>query len=518
MPHSSWNSDTPQRLALRSVQRACAPLGRSQEADGAWRVPPLPRLLENALACLVAEVFVPELRPHVTATRRWVRSAESQRHHEVPRLLETWLRARVDGAVPAPTLDVSHVLFSEPVFSDRRTFFLALAFAVGAPVRGGPSREVLQSQMLERIRARHAARLKRWSGAELAALFLLLADARPTPDTAAALEALREAQSASGSFGEHPWASLVGLAALRRWTPGSAAFTRALDFLVRERTAEGLWCFSHADVWDTALLCRALKGCEDLAPAMFARAGSFLQHAQNEDGGWPYRGGVESDTDTTAMALLALPRTDAMRAALEAGRDYLERMRTPDGLWRTWQSREDPPAEDVVAHAVLALRAAGADPGSWTPAVEWLAARAWREGGCRAHWFDIHAYAAHEVALALEPGHEAARYLARQLLETQNPDGGWSPAPGEESSAAASGMALGLLTHYLPVEHPRLKGALHALADLQEPGGAWTGPLRMYAPRPFAIDYPMQVHALAARGMAAVLQATRAPRPPLAVL
>ena len=216
---------------------------------------------------------------------------------------------------------------------------IPFAFAVGAPVRGGPSREVLQSQMLERIRARHAARLKRWSGAELAALFLLLADARPTAETAVALETLREAQSASGSFGEHPGATLVGLAALRRWTPGSEAFTRALDFLVRERTAEGLWCFSHADVWDTALLCRALKGCEDLAPTMFARAGSFLLRAQNEDGGWSYRGGVESDTDTTAMALLALPRTDAMRAALEAGRDYLERMRTPDGLWRTWQSR-----------------------------------------------------------------------------------------------------------------------------------------------------------------------------------
>ncbi|ATB37891.1 hypothetical protein CYFUS_003316 [Cystobacter fuscus] len=92
------------------------------------------------------------------------------------------------------------------------------------------------------------------------------------------------------------------------------------------------------------------------------------------------------------------------------------------------------------------------------------------------------------------------------------------PALGQESAAAATGMALGLLTHYLPVEHPRLKGALRALADMQEPGGAWTGPLRMYAPRPFAIDYPMQVHALAAQGMAAVLQTTRAPWPSLAAL
>lgn len=56
-----WNSDVPQRLAEQCVRRACAHLTRSQEADGSWRVPPLPPLLENALACLVAEAFVPEL-------------------------------------------------------------------------------------------------------------------------------------------------------------------------------------------------------------------------------------------------------------------------------------------------------------------------------------------------------------------------------------------------------------------------------------------------------------------------
>jgi len=512
------NSDTLQRLAKQCVRRACAHMARSQEEDGSWRVPPLPRLLENALACLVAEAFVPELRPHVASVRRWVRSAAVQDIHEVPRRIATWLQAWVDGAEPVPTLDVSHALFSAPVFSNRRTFFLALAFAVGAPVHGGPSREELQTQMLEQLRARHAARLKRWSGAELAALSLLLADTRPSEDTAVALQALHEAQSASGSFGEHPGATLVGLAALRRWAPGSEAFTRALDFLVRERTAQGLWCFSHADVWDTALLCRALEGCEDLAPEMFERAGAFLLRTQNADGGWSYRVGIESDTDTTAMALLALPRTDTTRTASEAGRGYLERMRTPTGLWRTWQSREDPPAEDVVAHAILALRGGGTSRESWIPAVKWLAERARREGGCRAHWFDIHTYAAHEVALAIEPGHEAARHLARQLLATQNPDGGWSPTPDTERSATATGMALGLLTHYLPVEHPCMERALHVLAALQEPGGAWTGPLRMHAPRPFTIDYPMQVHALAAHGMAAVLRAARAPRSALVEL
>lgn len=499
--------------ARRVLRGACAHLARAQSADGAWRVHPAPRLLENALACLIADAFVPELRPHLSATRRWVRAASVQNHHEVPRRIESWLQAWMGGADPTVTLDVSHPLFSEPVFRDRRNFFLSLALAVGAPVRGGPSREELQAQALERIRARRTARLKRWSGAELAALFLLLADEAPSAGTAEALNALREAQSASGSFGEQLGATLVALAALRRWAPSSEAFSRALDFILRERTTEGMWCFSFADVWDTALLCRALEGCEDLEPAMFERACSFLLRSQNEDGGWPYRDGVESDTDTTAMVMLALPRTDAGASASGSGRGYLERMRTPEGLWRTWQSRDDPPAEDVIAHAILALRKWGTVPAFWGPAGEWLALRARQEGGCRAHWYNIDSYAAHEVGLALGPSHDVTRRLARELVDRQNPDGGWAPTQGAASSAAATGMALALLTVCLPGESLCVTRALHYLARLQEPGGSWPGPLRMYAPRPFAIEYAMQIHALAAHGLAAVARAARTPPP-----
>ncbi len=504
-----------QHRARRVLRSACAHLAQAQSADGAWRVHPAPRLLENALACLIADAFVPELRPHLSATRRWVQAAPVQNHHEVPRLIESWLQAWVGGADPTASLDVSHPIFSEPVFCDRRNFFLALALAVGAPVRGGPSREELQAQVLERLLARQAVRLKRWSGAELAALFLLLADEAPSADTEEALKALREAQSASGSFGGQMGATLVALAALRRWAPTSEAFARALDFLLRERTTAGVWCFSSTEVWDTALLCRALEGCEDLEPAMFERAWSFLLRSQNEDGGWPYREGVESDTDTTAMAMLALPRTDAGTSASGLGRAYLERMRTPAGLWLTWQSRDDPPAEDVVAHAIMALRKWGTVPAFWAPAGEWLALRARQEGGCRAHWYNIDSYAAHEVGLALGPSHDSTRHLAREFVERQNPDGGWPPTQGAASSAAATGMALALLTFYLPSEHLCVTRAIHYLAELQEPGGSWPGPLQMYGPRPFATDYPMQIHALSVHGLAAVARASRTPPLPL---
>jgi hypothetical protein len=490
--------------AHAALDKACGFLAATQEPDGAWRALPDSRILENALVCLVADRFAPQLAGDVGAARRVVRAAAVQQHHAVPRVLDSWLKAAALGDPTRVPLVLDDPAFKEPAFAHRRVLFGAIALAVGSPVEGGPGRAALEAHLVDTLRRRHSSQLKSWSSAEVAALYLLIAAPGANQDTEGALRALRETQCRSGSFGENPISTAVAVAALARWAPGSLELAKAVAYLRQSRGDDGTWRFSLADVWDTALLARGFLACPYLDPSVRAGAERFLVASQNADGGFPYRAGVESDTDTTGMATLALGRAVTAGPARARAQAYLVRMRTDEGVWRTWHYRDDPPAEDAVAHAVLALQASGADAGFWEPARAWLAARVRADVGWQAHWYNIQGYAAHEIGLVLGRSHPATRYAARLLLEQQNLDGGWGPTSGTPSTAAASGMALALLSNYCAADHPTIERAVSYLIDAQQANGAWAGATDMYAPRPFAVDYPFQTHALAAMGILAV--------------
>jgi squalene-hopene/tetraprenyl-beta-curcumene cyclase len=228
---------------------------------------------------------------------------------------------------------------------------------------------------------------------------------------------------------------------------------------------------------------------------------AFLVRSQNPDGGWPYLLGVESDTDTTGVTMLGLDAAEP--AAFLRGTRYLLQVQRDDGIWQTWHSKEDPPAEDVVAHATLALSKLDPKGTITARAREWLASRISRDDLWRAHWYNSRSYAAHEIGMALGRTHVATRYAARKILESQNADGGWASASSSKSTAAATGMAISLLSQYLPAEDSALQQAVRYLASQQRADGAWDGPTELHAPRPFAVDYQLQTHAMAAIGMVA---------------
>ncbi|MYT32651.1 MULTISPECIES: prenyltransferase/squalene oxidase repeat-containing protein, partial [unclassified Streptomyces] len=287
---------------------------------------------------------------------------------------------------------------------------------------------------------------------------------------------------------------------------------RCAEYLLASQRPDGTWRFATSDVWDTALSVRVFRGSAAFDRSALPAAVAFLVAAQNPDGGWPYRSDVESDTDTTAAALLALLALDgatgAPGTAIRAGLRHLAEQQTLDGLWRTWQSAGDPPVDDVIAHVVTALdRHSGRHRIPLTAARDWLAGRYAEQGRWHAGWYRGLPYALAEVLPAFDAAtHKGGHPAARTLAETRNPDGGWPVEAGGPSTPAATGLALAALerggvhdaTYWIP--------GLGYLLETQRDDGTWPGVPLMYGPRPLLTHFPTQNHAFTAEGLFAGLR------------
>ncbi len=484
------------REVQASVKRACEHLAETQDVDGAWRAQPEPRILENALLVLVSRE-IPELAGLSDNAKAFVERATPQTHHPIPKAVDAWLKAMVCGQ--PMTLDLSHRSFEEPTFRHRKVFFNAFAMYLGVPCYGGFAKQQLANTVREQIESRRVKQQKAWAAAELGALWLLLCSPDDVIDEGhvrESLAAIEEAQSLNGSMAENPLSTILAVAALNRWAPEGESTHRAIDYLKAAREADGTWRFGMTEVWDTALLLRTFARSGMLHTKVQQDAFSFLARAQNQDGGWPFRLGVQSDTDTTGMVLIAMKESDE-KSTVNSGLDYLTEMQTESGLWRTWHQKNDEPAEDAIAHAVLAIDAYKSGSGLTERAKAWLGdQKSWQ-----AHWYNSKPYAAFEIGSSVGIGHKATKEAASQLVGSQNEDGGWSPDDAEQSTPAATGMALSLLVSCVPKFSPAVAKARAYLLESQEPDGVWRGSTGMYGPRPFATDYLYQSHALAAMGL-----------------
>lgn len=461
-----------------------------QDADGAWRQAPDGRVLENALTLLLCRPLLDDVT--VAAASRSLRVYAPQTHSEIVTAVDGFLLARLDGV--AASLDLRGDEWRQPAAAHRLLFFAGLGYALGWQMLGAPPLAQVEATLWACVERAGAREMKRWTVAECCAVLLLLGHRGET-----LLGPILAAQDAEGSFGLNPLSTAIVVAGLAAGAPGAQALADAIAFLEREVVLHGSWRFAMAEVWDTALMLRALSERRwQMAPS-FSAASGFVIAAQNPDGGWPYRLGVESDTDSTGMAAFAL-RLSGNRAAADRAVAYLAARRTSDGLWRTWHDSEDPPAEDAIAHAVLALTALGR-PELCDRAHAWLARQCDAERGWTAHWYNSEPYSAAEIGAALGRRHPMTRYAVKLLLEKQRGDGGWAPRERRASTAAATGMALGLLADFLSWDDERVQAGMGFLFSQQAADGRFIGATDMYAPRPFAVDYAMQTHALALTGV-----------------
>ena len=485
-----------------------------QWPDGSWEVLPDARIFETAL-CGYALSHTPgnRGRASVARARAWVAAASPQTHHPVALAIEDTLRRILEGA--GGLVDLTAPELGAPVMESRRMLAYTLALHAGLEVRAPYSEETLRQRVAGEYERSAQARLKQWSKVELIAMHILLQHraGHGAAVAAAGVDLIQLQSPRAGAF-FNPVSTALAYIALCIAAPRSAPWVVLRDRLLYDQQPDGTWRFCTSDVWDTSLIVRGFGQHPRFAQAALQPALEFLQAAQNADGGWPFRSGVESDNDTTGAVMLALRGTPQAEHRIDRALAYLARVQMDNSLWRTWQFRDDPPVEDVVAHVLSALDAYSERHDIVVaPARQWLAQRVEHREVWAASWYRGVPYAVAEIGKALGLDHPVAHRGIDALAEAQQADGGWAPEAGAESTASATGLALMAVVD----RHPqRADRALRYLVGAQRPDGTWPGTPDMYGPRPLLSHFTTHTQAFVVGGIMTALARgwpwTRAPR------
>ncbi|MFD5420944.1 prenyltransferase/squalene oxidase repeat-containing protein [Streptomyces sp. NPDC127069] len=497
----------------RCLDRAVAGALAGQGDDGAWAQPAQPRILETALCC-VALARTGQEGGAVDRARRWLSGPaqhSSQGHEVLVATVDRWLRALALRPADPPMVPV---LGPGAAAHHARRALLLHTVAVACAAPGADAADLL-ARCRAALGSDRGRGLKGWQRCVYLSGEIIATSALGGAVAEQAIGELEAEQSGDGSFHAMPAITATCLLALHRVRPERASTRRCLHNVLAGQRPDGTWRFTAFDVWDTGLMVRCLRGLPDFDRTALTAALEFLARHQSGDGGWPSARGIASDNDTTGNTLLALRGTAHGQAVWPAAARYARTRQRADGLWTTWQSDDDEPAEDVVAHMVAGIRAHDVDRTIDTDrAVRWLNARHREHGRFKAHWYAFPGYPVSEIAPVVGwHSHEVTQDVAG-LVAAQRPDGGWPRLPDDpHSSAAATALAVTALTRSADGHHQAIERAARFLIDRQRGDGTWEepGPF-MYGPRPFLALIGPQAHAFTCRGLADLLHA-RQPQP-----
>lgn len=222
---------------------------------------------------------------------------------------------------------------------------------------------------------------------------------------------------------------------------------------------------------------------------------SWLYQSQNPDGSmsisrWSPGNGDIDDTAWAAYWLIRGLNEDLGTPQLRTARAFLEHVQNDDGGFPTWPGQLS--TVDLTAHAYQGLRALDSDESILQKAAEYLRLRQCEDGSWSAMWNVSKIYSTTQVLMALADDYQSEPFFhsgVNYLLQSQGTDGLWD-------TAEETGMALYVLLlldsrkYQAAIEH-----GMEALVGTQH-GGYWPEKHKWtaifsYTTRPWALTPPI---------------------------
>lgn len=211
------------------------------------------------------------------------------------------------------------------------------------------------------------------------AIFALVAagydiDAIETEDGLDPLDYLTDYVSTTDSLTPGVTAKMITALVAVGFDPSDFNGVDLVAVLLNAQDTDGLYLDDMAGIFGHCLAMIALDnalgdGDNEALVDSLLRAAATLATRQNDDGGWGFAAGLQSDTNTTALCIQGLAELDTPTAleALEQALAYLAAIQNEDGGWpyqnpSDWGTDSDTSSTSLVYQALVAVNA---DPDEW---------------------------------------------------------------------------------------------------------------------------------------------------------